>query len=781
MMGYELSFGQRLRLERLQRNLTQKELAEQLKVSQLTVTRWEKDQFLPQPAQKRSIYAFFKKSPEEFGKATLLWNVPFTRNPHFRGRDDILITLHKSLAHGGNIALTQHALSGLGGIGKTQTAVEYAFRYRHEYSAVLWVRADSPELLNTDFSALATVLQLDEKTTRHQSQATQAVKEWLYAHTGWLLIFDNVEDVHILHNFLPTWHGGSVLITTRAQVRGRYIKKLEIEKFTQEESLLFLLQRSKISPDEHAIATLAEEELQSATQLCEQLDGLPLALDQAAAYIEENQCRITAYLQLFLNYRAKILAWRSSDRDYPYSVATTWTISFQKIEQAHAASADLLQLCAFLHPDAIPEELFSEGAAQLGPRLQGVAHPLILDSVINPLFTFSLIRRDRTLKILTIHRLVQAVLQDKMSNETYRTWAERAVRAVNSIFPSGDFEFWPRCEIYLPHAQQCATLIQQQNIYLPEAVTLLNKAGNYLNKRARYKEALPILKQALKVSEQVFGPEHLTTADVLHNLVFAYRELGDYDSARPIYERVLTIRQQQLGSYHPDIASILDELGFFYHEDGNLHRDKFPDHAQESFAQAEAYYKQALAIRQQTLGQEHPDTLKSLENLTEILLSRQQFAEVEQAARELFALRKRILGAEHADTITAFENIALADIMQNNYEESEKIIIQVLDYRKRFLGFEHRLTATTLHNLAYIYHKQERYEDAENHWRQALIIRYHILGANHPDTHRVENFLRNVYEKLGRPTALDTLLAELKAREAQEQAEAAEETNNMGY
>src|SRR5579875_419515 len=745
------SFGQRLRYERQKRRLSQEELAEALQTTKLSIIRWEKDQVQPRPFMERQIYEFFAKTAETFGVSSVkpvIWNVPFERNPYFRGRDDILAALHKALVNGGSIAITQHALSGLGGIGKTQTAVEYAYRFVQAYRAVLWVRADSPELLTSDFAALTHLLDLREKTATHQLQAIQAVKAWLQAQSGWLLIFDNVEDMRLLRDFLPSQFSGSVLITTREQVRRKSIRKLDVEKLNSRESLLLLLQRARFIEDESQLVSLVEGERLAAEQLCEALDGLPLALDQAAAYIEENQCSIGSYLSRFLRYRSSLLAWRSEQQDYPYSVAATWALSFKKIEEAHPASADLLYACAFLHPDTIPEELFSDGAACLGPHLQRIAgDALALDAAIRPLFSFSLIKRDRAKNTLIIHRLVQAVLQDRMSEDLYQEWVERVVRAINILFPVVEFSQWSLCERYLPHAQICATFIEQKHIAIPETVALLNRVGCYLRERARYNEALPILKLASTISEQLFGPQHLKTVEVLHNLAATYRDVCDHDAAKPLYERVLAIREQLLGLQHPATAATLDELG-------NLH------HQLSAYSLAEQYYQQACEIYEQTLGGEDPETLRSFNNLAALYFAEGKFAEAEHLWRRILAVREQTLGAEHPDTARIVHNLALLSARQNRHAEAEQLYLRALSVLERELGAYHRYIATTLHNIASLYKAQGRYAEAELFWRRALSIRKYFFFIDPPATEKILGLLRELYEEQGLSLEIEHLTLE---------------------
>lgn len=731
-----MSFGQCLRCERSRRKLTQEELAQALETSKLSIVRWEKDNVLPHPSMQRTIYAFFEKTPETFGSIhRQIWHVPFERNPYFRGRDAELEWLHKALVADGSIAITQHALSGLGGIGKTQIAVEYAYRYAHLYTAVLWVRADSHQLLASDFISLTSSLNLKEKMATNPSQAIGAVKHWLQTQSSWLLIFDNVEDIDSLTEFLPTRRSGSVLITTRIDLGKRHIRKLNVKKLHHEESLSFLFLRAKLIEQESQLKNVAAAEYSAAQQLCVLLDGLPLALEQAAAYIEKNQCSVVEYLSLFQQYRSFLLAWQSEDKEYPYSVSTTWSLSFQKIEKENPVAADLLRVCAFLHPDAIPEEFFWEGAAFLGPRLQTLT-AFDFNAAMSPLFSFSLVKRDKETKSLLIHRLVQLVQQEQMGEDAARKWIARIVCAINALFPNSEFAHWPRCERYLPHALAVATLIEQKGIAVPESVDLLNRVGSYLKERSRYLEAVSILKIALVTSEQLFGPQHLRTADVLCNLAATYRELTRYDEARPLYERTLAIRKQYLGMYHQDTAKTLMELGDFHME-------------QSVYSLAATYYKQAQNIYEQTLGAEHPETLSNLNLLAGLYHREGRLEDAEKLWCRVLAARMRILGTAHPDTARVLQNLAILYVDKKRYDEAKSALWQAFDTLERTLGMYHRATATVLRNLAEVYTIQGQYEKAEMLWQRALVIRRHTLGEHHADTQLILEQLREFYQTQG--------------------------------
>jgi SEFIR domain len=282
-----------------------------------------------------------------------LSNLP-ERNLFFTGREDVLAQLQEALA-----AQSRVALSGLGGVGKTQTAFEYAHRHLEEYTHVFWASADSWEALASGYAAIAGLLKLPGADAQDQTLAVQAVKRWLASRQGWLLLLDNADDLGAAREFLPTGKNGHALLTTRARAIGALARLVEVQEMRPEQGALFLLRRAKYVRADALLEAAAEADRAGAKAIAMQLGGLPLALDQAGAYLEETGCGLSGYLDLYRSHALELLRRRGGLMSDQPPVATTWALSFEKIEKANAAGcAELLKLCAFLHPDAIPEEVF---------------------------------------------------------------------------------------------------------------------------------------------------------------------------------------------------------------------------------------------------------------------------------------------------------------------------------------------------------------------------------------------------------------------------------------
>ncbi len=335
--------------------------------------------------------------------------------------------------------------------------------------------------------------------------------------------------------------------------------------------LLFLLRRIKSIQGDAPLESVPESIRSQARAIVEAMGALPLALDQAGAYIEETRSSLSDYLKLYRERRQRLMLKRGQDAaGHPESVGATLSLSFEKVKLANAASAELLRLLALLHPDHIQESMIVAGASKLGPVLYPVAvEKLDFDETMGELHKYSLIKRDPEEKILVIHRLVQAVIWDRMEEQEREQWTERTVAVLDSVFPEVTHEVWEECERLLPHVLTCTKAVPSENYNL-ELASLLRKTAVYLYERAQYMQAELLLQRALHIREHSLGPEHHLVATPLNWLAEIYREQGDYEQAEPLYLRAIHIWEQALGLEHPDVAHPLNGLAIVYKEQGNF-------------------------------------------------------------------------------------------------------------------------------------------------------------------------------------------------------------------
>jgi hypothetical protein len=586
----------------------------------------------------------------------------------------------------------------------------------------LWGNAHSREALIADFSAFARHLSLPVQDVEDQSLIVSAVKRWLESNAGWLLILDNADELKLLSEFLPANEQGYLLLTTRATVTRPLATQQSVNKMEPSEGALFLLRRigevEKTNPLESASEALQAQ----AEALAKELDGLPLALDQAAAFIDATNISPEKYLSLFRTERAELLALRGElSIDHP-SVAVTFSLAFKKVEDASPTAADLLRACAFLEADVIPEEIFSQGAEELGDFLSlRATDPLKLTQVIAEAGRFSLLQRNPQANTVSIHRLVQAVLKDEMGSEAQRLWTERAIRAVNKAFPDAvEYSDWQLCSRLIPHTQLLAAYIDEYNFEFPEAARMMNQAGEYLNERAQYGEAEPLYLRALAVREKKLGAQHPDVATSLNDLAVLYNSQGKYGQAKLLYVRALAIREKVLGAEHPSVATSLNNLALLYADQGK-------------YGEAEPLNLRALAIREKALGVEHPDVANSLNNLAGLYYNQGKYGEAEPLHLRALAIREKALGAEHPDVANSLNNLAGLYDGQGKYGEAEQLHLRALAIREKALGAEHPDVANSLNNLAGLYQVRGKYSKIEPLLKRALAIREKAFGANHPN------------------------------------------------
>src|SRR5437588_2794364 len=672
-----------------------------------------------------------------------------------------------------------YAISGLGGIGKTQVALEYAYRYAHEYQAVLWARAESREVLISDFAAIAVLLHLEKE--KEDQDSVPAVKCWLDALTRWRLILDNTDDPQILHDFLPLMPKGHVLLTTLTHFTGTIAQGIELSVLGLEHGALFLLRRAKILPPYGTVDQASADDYEKAKEITRIMGGLPLALDQAGAYIEETKCGLSEYLELYQAQEITLLKERGNKaNNHPEAVVATFLLSFEKVQQAHSLAAELLRFCAFLYPDAIPEEIITNGASEAGPFLQAFVHnKLKLNVAMRGLLKYSLMHRNPSMKMLSMHRLVQTVIQDGLDEETKKQWAERVVRAVNRIFPEVEVTTWPQCERCLPQAQVLLELIARYQLAFPEAARLLHLTGRYLRQRGRFDEVRPFLSQSFTMREQLLGAEHADTAASLSDLAELFQVQGKYEEAESLYRLALAIRQKVLGTEHLATAVSMNDLAVLYADQGKYQQAEalLQDalaikgrvlgaehheiavslcnlaafyHVQGKYDLAEAFYQRGLAIFEKVSASEHPDTAICLDNLAGLYIDQGKYEQAESLSRRALVIKEKLLGPEHPDVSQSLITLALINQAQGKYEQAEGLFQRSLAIYEKTLGRQHDYTAGSLNNLAEISLAHQKYEEAESFGMRALTIREKALGAQHLDTAASLSTLSNIYLTMGK-------------------------------
>jgi tetratricopeptide (TPR) repeat protein len=711
--------------------------------------------------------------------------VPYNQNPQFTGREDVLEQLEVALSQGNSAALTQpQAIRGLGGIGKTQTAVEYAYRHCKDYDAVFWVRAELQEELISGFVEIAKVLQLPEKDAQDQTLIVAAVKKWLNTHEHWLLILDNADNLTIARDFLPSGPQGHVLLTTRESATGQIAQAVELKKMSHHDGALFLLRRSKLIANQSEWEAATESDQQVALEIAKEMDGLPLALDQAGAFVEEMMLSLTEYLNLYRQEGAKLLAERGelASDDHP-SVTVTFRLAFTKVEERSPTAADLLRVCAFLAPDNIPEEIFTESASVLSEPLGTVTeNALNFAKTVREAGRFSLIERNRNTQTLSIHRLVQEVLKAEMEPNMRQDCLLQTIVAVDQAFPNPEFENWMLCESLLPHVVMLLTFEDIESYGLMVLNTLFSRTGLYLRQRGQYTSAETFLARSLLICEQYFGSnsfavardssnlaavyssqgryeeaelllvrslnveeeqldqnDYYLIATCFNNLAEVYRIQGHYGAAKSLYIRSISMTEKLFGPEYLNLATILNNLALNYESQG-------------IYGEAESSYIRSLSILEKQLSPEHPRIADILSNLAALYYIQERYGESEMFQKRALKIMEQQLGSNHHLVAFSLNNLGSLYMSQGHHAEAETLFERSLSIREQQLGSNHPEVATSLNNLGSLYMSQGHHAEAETLFERSLSIREQQLGSTHPDVAGSFINLAELYKSQGRYT-----------------------------
>ncbi len=621
-------------------------------------------------------------------------------------------------------------MSGLGGVGKTQLAVEYAYRHANEYDVVWWLRAEEPALLAADFAELAFALRLRARTEPDQRLAVEAARRWLAQNSGWLLIFDSAREPAHVAPYLATSGAGHVIITSRhASWRGLAIP-IALRGLAREDSVSFLLGRSGRSDDG------------SAELLAEALGDLPLALAQAAAYMEESGAPINLYLELFEKRRHELLR-RSALGETAPTVSTTWDIAFEEAQSRSPAAGELLRLAAFLAADDIPREGLAPGAEYLPPALaEAVSDPLVLDEAIAALRRCSLIEAQES--TLSVHRLVQAVVRDRLSDEEYAMWAEAAVRVVYEGL-SADLEDAgtgsPDRGRFLPHVRPAADHAEAAGVAREVTEQLLSRAAKFQLETGAFIASRDLLEKALSIAEAIHGDDHAHVATILTKLS---RVLGELDEPEALTyaERALAIDMALYGEDHSSVARDYNNIAKVLRKRRDL-------------AGAILNVERALAIDERLYGPDDPELIPRLNDLGFLRRVQGDLDGARQVLESALSRGETAWGRDHADLGSLLGNLAdvLPELAERErragntatararLEEARGLLVRAVAIGEATYGPNHYVVSMRRNNLGLLLRDLGDIAGAYREISRALEIMKKEVGPGH---RRVSQFEKNL-------------------------------------
>ena len=508
-------------------------------------------------------------------------NLP-NRNIYFTGREKLLESIESAFKQKKGAFLTQ-AISGLGGIGKTQIAIEYAYRYAGQYNCIWLINAESKETLFSDLLKFAENRCGVDSEEATPDSVIAAVSTWTAGNSGWLFIFDNAEDYSTIARYLPKNNAGqgNVLITSRNEFWDKTgSKAFKVDIFSEEEAVQFLHNRTRIQND--------DEDAKAMNKL---LGGLPLALEHAAAYISENDITFTKYIEMFNKYKIRLLE-KGLTKDEA-SIASTWQASIDTIDIE--AARQLLYICSYYAPEKIQlDTLILDNEYLMQPLKNVVADELELNSIVHELRRYSLIGKEDW--NLSIHRLLQESVRHYAKHCT--EYIECCFNHINMLMKGNNYvvkEGRDAARLLLPHALSVFNNIEGLDLQLGDIHTLCFNMAYSFSEFAMYTDSVQWYNKALAIREKVLGAEHPDTATTYNNIAGVYDSQGDYPKALEWYNKALAISEKVLGAEHPDTATIYNNIAFVYSRQGD-------------YPKALEWYQKAVAIYELNLGSEHPYT-----------------------------------------------------------------------------------------------------------------------------------------------------------------------------
>ena len=556
------------------------------------------------------------------------------------------------------------AVHGLGGVGKSALAVEYAFRCRDLYAGVWWCPAETRIGLLTSLAQLAKDLKAIAAEEADIEKAAKAGLQRLAEQRAtYLLLYDNVASPEDIADLLPA-AGACLLVTSRFSDWSDWAAEVPLDVLPLADAGAFLEARG----ERHDGA--------GAEVLGKALGRLPLALDHAAAYCKRTQMPFADYA---VNAEG-LIATVPRGVSYPRSVVVTFDLAIAEAAKQHRAAEPLMDFLAQCAPDRIPM-LLLEGA--MGDEAERLGALLALADV-------SLVKRDPFVDgtaAVTVHRLVQTVARARAEAKgTANSAADRLASRLATIYPGDGHAnpgVWPLCTQLTPHVLAQHDIDVSDAAASLECAELQTRVAGYLYGRGAYSRARSLCERALAIREKALGPEHPDTGACLDNLAVVLRDQGEFAAARPLCERALAIAEKALGHEHPATAICLNSFALLLQ-------------AQGDFAAARPLYQRALAIAEKALGPEHPATGQSLNNLALLLQAQGDFAAARPLLERALAIAEKALGPEHPDTAQCLDNVAGVMQAQGDFAAACTLRERALTIREKVLGSEHPDTATNL-------------------------------------------------------------------------------------
>ncbi|KAK1837902.1 NB-ARC and TPR domain protein, partial [Colletotrichum chrysophilum] len=667
---------------------------------------------------------------------------------HFVARQEELGRLYNELKWTGDRRTV--ILHGLGGMGKTQTTIAFAKKHRDDYSAVFWLDARDKTALKLSYQSLAQRIATETSSVtyiknalsnRDLDEMVSAVKRWLDEpkNNRWLMIYDNYDDVKLhsrrspsgngtglqvrnennageigskaydIRHFLPEAEHGAILITTRSS-SVKLGQRVQLRKLANLEDSLAILKftsgRTNLTKDHNAIV------------LAKKLDGLPLALATAGAYLDHVATSCREYLEMYEKAWLYLQEESPGLTEYNHTLYTTWDISFRHIQLQNQNAADLLRLWAYFDNHDVWYELLRAGESE---------KPLWLNKMTEDRLNF-----DKVVRVLCDHGLVEPNVArfDTGIDLEDNAW----------IFYNLGLLYSDQGRLKEAEAMYERALQGYEKALGPDHTSTLvtvNNLGILYKNQGRLKEAEAMHERALQGKEKALGPDHTSTLDTIHSLGILYKDQGLLKEAEAMYERALQGYEKALGPDHISTLNTVNNLGLLYSDQGRL-------------KEAEAMYNQALQGYEKALGPDHISTLNTVNNLGLLYSDQGRLKEAEAIYDRALQGFEKALGPDHTSTLSTVNNLGSLYKNQGRLKEAEAMYERALQGYEKALGPDHTSTLMTVNNLGLLYKNQGRLKEAEAMHERALQGCEKALGPDHTSTLMTVNNLGLLYSDQGR-------------------------------
>jgi tetratricopeptide (TPR) repeat protein len=652
--------------------------------------------------------------------------VPFERNACFTGRESELARLEGKLF--AEDRTTKIAITGLGGVGKTNLLIELVHRTRekHKNCSIIWLPATNMGGLQKAYREVAQQLEIPGWKDKKENIA-RLVQLYLSKESAgqWLLVFDNADDINMwidtpgseqksdsLIDYLPKSRQGCIVFTTRNMNAAVDLAQQNIVEMSEmsEGVAMQMLQNYLINKD-------LINNARDAKALLAQLTYLPLAISQAAAYINKTRQTLAKYLALLAEQEGDVVELLSMNfedegryRDVKNPIATTFLISFEHIRRQDSLAAGYLSFVACVDPKDVPLSLLPPGPSRNKETI-----------AIGTLKAYSFISMRSAEEAFDVHRLVHLAIRNWLRKEKrLAQWSEKAIARLADVFPDFDNEYRSLWRGYLVHAHYVlkSNLIEKCG---EARISLACKFGLCLYSDGRYNEAEELFLQVMETRKRVLGEEHRSTLTSIGNLAAIYRNQGRWKEAEERLVQVIEIKKRVLGEEDPSTLISMTNLAATYKDRGQ-------------WKDAEELLVLEIEIRKRVLGEEDPSTLTSMAILAATYSSQGRLKEAEELIVQVIETWKRVVGEEHPSTLTSMANLASTYKNQGRWKEAEELLVQVIEVRKRVLRKEHPDTLTSMNCLALTWKGYGRHAEALKLMKECVLLQTRILGFNHPNT-----------------------------------------------